>query len=425
MECLIVGGGAAGLHAALMCRQCWPEKSVTLIEAEAETGYYRTLLPQFMVGQMEEEKLFFWKPGEDSRLKVRAGLKVESLDRINQCLRLENNEKLRYERLVLAPGGRPLMPGICADASCRGIFPVRDLTTARKVREWLDGHREIVVLGGGLVGLKTAVSLRISGFKVSLVEKEDHLLPRVLSSGAARPVEDHLRHMGMSLFLGCSLEDIRIERGSLKSVRAGSQWLPCATLMVAIGSSPDVGFLKGSGLLENEELVVSPTLQTRDEIIYAAGDAVSICNYEGEKFSPWTWPQAVSQGKLASGNLYRPIPLPLNVLTRPNSMNLHGLSIVILGPPVEGAEVIHYTESADSIYRELFIRDGRIVGGALVGDISGAGTLHAAMTTGKNAEMQDSQFEFSLLQPRSRVLSRFVGNYFGQRRRARLLLHQE
>ncbi len=420
MECLIIGGGAAGLQAALMCRQCWPEKSVTLIEAEGETGYYRTLLPQFMAGRMEEEKLFFWRPGEDPLFKVLSGTKVQFLDRANQCLHLENNEKLRYDRLVLAPGGRALIPPVCAGNSCRGIFPVRDLTTARKIRAWLPVNQKVVVLGGGLVGVKTAIFLRLSGITVSLIQRR-HLLAQLLSPWAARPVEDHIRRMGISLFLGCVMEDIHIEKGSIKSVRVGGQWLPCDTLIVAVGSTPDIEFLEDTGLLENGELIVSHTLQTRDEKIYGAGDAVTISSHGGEKFALWTWPQAVSQGKQVGANLYRSLPNRLTVMTRPNSMNLHGLSGVILGAPVPGAEVIHYAGPAEGVYRELFIREGRIVGGALVGDISGAGPLHAAMITGK--EMDEELYD--LLKPRSRVLSRFVGDYFVQRRKARFLLHQE
>jgi len=401
MEWVIVGGGAAGLHAALCLRQSWPGKPVTLIEAEQEVGYYRTLLPQFMAGQIEEKRLFFWQSGGDPLLRVWTGTRVQSLNRKNQSLCLESREKIRYERLILAPGGRPLMPAICTRNPCTGVFAIRDLTTAREVRGWIHGHREIFILGGGLVGVKTAVHLRESGLKVSLVEKEEHLLPKVLAPEPANMIEEHLRENGVCLFLGQVLEDLWVERGGLQLVQVGGQWLPCNTLLVAIGSIPNTGFLGESGLLENGELAVSSTLQTRDEKIYAAGDAVVVLTPKGEQYHPWTWPQAVSQGKLAAANLHSPSPLFLNPLTRPNSMNLHGLSIVILGAPVPGAERISFARPAEGIYRELFLLEGRIVGGALVGDISGAGPLHAMMISGK--EMRVREGAEKLLTPRMEV----------------------
>ncbi|NIS62159.1 MAG: FAD-dependent oxidoreductase [Proteobacteria bacterium] len=421
MGCVIVGGGAAGLHAALTCRQCWPEESVTLIEAEGEVGYYRTLLPLFMAGQIKEDKLFFWHPGDDHLFTVRSGIKVGSLDRENQNLHLENQENLHYERLILAPGGYPFMPSVCVDKSCRGIFPVRDLTTARDIRKWIPRHKKIVVLGGGFVGLKTAVSLGTAGFTVVLVEKESHLLPQALTREAARPVEGHLQRMGINVVLGHVLEDIHAEKRALASVKVGGDWLPCDTLLVAIGSTPNVGFLEGSDLLDNGELLVSATLQTRDEKIYAAGDAVKISIPGGKRCTPWIWPQAVTQGKLAGANLYRSPPFYLKALTRPNSLNLHGLSVVILGAPVPEAEVIRYASPGDGIHRELFIHDGRIVGGALVGDISGAGPLHAAIIT----EKQQDKGLYDVLRPSGWVLSRLVGDCYSQRRQARLLFHQE
>ena len=185
------------MHAALTCRQYWPEKRVTLVEAEKEIGYYRTLLPLFLTGKLEEDKLFFWQSGTETLLDVRPGMRVVSLDRPNRTLQLRNGEKIKYDRLVLAPGGYPFMPRVCTGRAYKGIFPVRDLTTARIVRKWIHRHNKIIVLGGGFIGLKTAVSLAVAGFEVVLVEKEDHLLPQALSAEAARPVEEHLQRIGI------------------------------------------------------------------------------------------------------------------------------------------------------------------------------------------------------------------------------------
>jgi NAD(P)H-nitrite reductase large subunit len=411
MDCVIIGGGVAGMQAAFSCRQYWPQRTVTLIDAEAEVGYFRTLLPQFMVRTLAQSKLFFWKPENDPKLVVRPGLRVASLDRFNQRVILENGEKTAYERLILATGGRPIIPGICARNSCNGIFPIRNLTSARVVQKWLPDHSQIVILGGGLVGVKTAAHMARPELSVTLVEKEDQLLPQALSPRAAALVKVHLERKNIRLITGHSVEDIQTQTGELKAVQVGGKDISCGTLLVAAGSVPDVQFLKDSGLLINEELAVTPALQTCDQHVFAAGDAVTV--QRDGNFTPWTWPQAITQGKLVGRNIYAKDPIQLNSLTRVNSMNLDGLSLVVLGATVVGAEVVAYSRPGEGIYRELFLKNRRIVGGALVGDISGAGVLHAAMNAGVEIDNNDED----LLKPKSRALRQISIRCFRPRQR--------
>jgi nitrite reductase (NADH) large subunit len=418
MHCIIVvGGGAAGFQAAATCRALWPDKAVTLIDAEKEVGYYRTLLPQFMVGALPEEKLFFRSGGDDPLLTVRTGVRVKAVDRSERRLILATGEALTYDRLILAHGGDPILPGILAGPPARGIFPIRDLTTARAAKSWLAEHRDVIVFGGSLVGVKTAVHLRQAGFEVSLVVRRGHILLRALSPESAEVVESHMRAMGIRIAVNAPLEDIRIEEGAIAAIKAGGVWIPGTTLFVAAGVAPDIAFLEGTDLLTDAQLVVSPSLQTADPRIFAAGDVAVIGAADGARISPNTWPQAVSQGRAAAENLYRKTPVPHRDLTRINAMELDGLAMVILGPPVEGAEAIFYAKPDERVRRELFLLDGKPVGGALIGDISAAGTIHALISDGQVI----SPKEAGLLRPQSRRVIPFP-ELTG--RRQALILHQ-
>lgn len=416
----IVGGGAAGLNAAKVCRERYSDKSVTLIDAEPEIGYYRTVLPMFMVRSMPEEKLFFWKPGDDPLLRTKLGTGVASLDTRARALNLENGEQVRFDRLILAHGGRPIVPSVFeGKAPPKGVFPVRSLVTARQVRDWLPGKPDIVVLGGGLVGSKSSVFLTLAGYRVTLVEKEPHILPTVLSAKSAEPMEQHLRNMGITVRTGATVDDFEAGLdGAIARVHVSTgQWVDCQTFLIGVGSTPNIDFLEGSGLLEDGILYVDPALQTRVSGIFANGDGVVIRDESGETFEPWTWPQAVAQGKLSAANLYRPSPVRMRDLTRVNAQNIAGVPIMILGGPGVGSQTVSRPGPDEGIWREFFLDEGRIVGGALVGDISGGGPLHYEMVESTNVEGQ----ELEMLRTRTRAIKYSAWSGLGQDRVVRFI----
>ena len=137
--------------------------------------------------------------------------------------------------------------------------------------------------------------------------------------------------------------------------------------------------------------------------------------------TPWTWPQAVSQGKLAAANLFQAQPLSLKTLTRSNSMNLQGLALVMLGAAVEGSEEISYTRKEEGIFRQAFLQNGRLIGGALLGDISAAGPLHHLMICGKDSGSEADD----LIKPSSRAMPQELLVQGMRRRRARFICREE
>ncbi len=109
---------------------------------------------------------------------------------------------------------------------------------------------KVIVFGGSLVGVKTAVHLRQAGFEVSLVVRRGHILLRALSPEAAEVVEAHLPEDGDPPLLSTRRwRIIRIEQGAITALKAGGRWLPGDTLLVAAGTAPDTSFLEGTGLL--------------------------------------------------------------------------------------------------------------------------------------------------------------------------------
>jgi NAD(P)H-nitrite reductase large subunit len=390
MSVIIVGGGVAGFQAARACLSQAPGRKVTIIDKEPWTGYLRTCLPQFMAGKMPWEKLFYFQEKLPPQMEIRVNTRVVGIDRRQGQVLLACGEKVPYERLILAHGGEPYLPELIAKTPGRGIFTLRDLVQARLIKDRLMTHRRVIILGGSLVGVKTAASLRQAGLDVTMIVRRGSILLRALSAEAARLVQQHLVNMGIAIITDAPLEDLQIKKGDFAAIKAGGRWIEGDTLLVAAGIEPEVGYLGESGLLTDGELVVPPTLMTRDERIAAAGDAVTLA-LSGGKFQPNTWPQAACQGRLAGENIWRSQPFTHRDPTAVNAMDLNGLSLVILGPPLAGAAVVsHYLPRA-GIFRELFHRRGLLVGGALLGDISQAGFLRALIAAETRLDPADME----------------------------------
>jgi len=185
---LIIGNGAAGTTAAESIRKHDTSGSITILSQEDLPFYYRIRLPEFIAGTIREEQLLAKKKEwyTEQKITLLSGRRAISIDPASKSVRTDHEEKITYDRLLLATGSHSFVPPI-AGAERQGVFTLREISDARAIRAFAAKTQRAVIIGGGLLGLESGQALRALGKEVTVVEVFPRLLPRQLDNeGASR-----------------------------------------------------------------------------------------------------------------------------------------------------------------------------------------------------------------------------------------------
>lgn len=311
---VVVGGVAAGASAATKARRTDEDAEIVVFERGPYVSFANCGLPYYVGGDIPRVgDLLLMTPerfAQRFRIRVevnhevtridRTGRRVEVLDRQTGETRWE-----AYDRLVLAPGGRPILPPI-PGIDLPGVFALTTVPDAENVRQWVRqrGIRQAVVVGAGFIGLEAVEALLKLGLEVHLVEKLPQVLPQ-LDPEMAAPLADHLRRQGARLHLGAEVVRFGGE-GRLSGVElATGEQVPAQLAIVAIGVRPELTLARDAGLAIGPAggVAVDEGMRTSDPDVFACGDVAEVPNrVTGQKVRlPLAGP-ANKEGRIAGAN---------------------------------------------------------------------------------------------------------------------------
>jgi 3-phenylpropionate/trans-cinnamate dioxygenase ferredoxin reductase subunit len=311
----IVGAGHAGGSAAALLRQYGWQGSVMLIGAEPVPPYQRPPLSKaWLKGEGEFADLLL-RPAafySSSRIDLRRSCDVTAIDRSARTVSLKSGEHVAYDHLILATGShaRSLrVPG----HDLAGIFELRTLADADRLRPILRPGACIAIVGAGYIGLEVAASARALGADVVVIEQAARVLARVASS----PLSDFFqrRHAasGVRIMLNAMVEAFDGANGQVAAVRLSDGGaIPCHAVLVGIGAAPNDALARTAGLACADGIVVDLAARTLDPAIYAIGDCTQrplpLYHRSGRLESV---PNALEQAKQAAADLCgRAAPAP-------------------------------------------------------------------------------------------------------------------
>jgi 3-phenylpropionate/trans-cinnamate dioxygenase ferredoxin reductase subunit len=276
-RCVIIGASLAGATAAATLRGEGFDGDIELIGAEPQLPYNRPPLSKGYLRGQERFEDQLVKPADyyaEQSIALRRGTRATTIDPSRKVVELEGGERVPYDRLLVATGGRnrPLTePG----ASLTGIFQLRTVEDCDQIRTAARTARSAVVVGLGFIGSEVAASLRQLGIAVAAVEGQAVPLARVLGREVGQILAEIHREKGVELVLEDSVAAFegtsRVERVRTKKGRL----LPCDIVVAGIGILPNSELLAAAGAASDNGVLVDEHCRTSLTDIYAAGDVAN------------------------------------------------------------------------------------------------------------------------------------------------------
>lgn len=377
---LIVGNSVAAVAAVEAIRRLDREGSIRILSREPRPAYSRPLLPLLLdpaadPRRLEYRSMDFYKA---HGVEVRLGLAAERVDPEGRVV-LTPEGPVRFEKLLLACGGKPLRPAGIEGLNARGVFTFTDWDEAMAVRAWIQTERvrRAVVLGGGLIGIKAAEALHDRGLDVLIVELADRILPAVLDARASQLAAEAARRAGVELRCGTTVEKIEAPAGRVASVRLRQgEVVPCELVVAALGVTPNIDPVKGSAVRTDRGILVDDRGETTVPGIFAAGDvtqgrdALTGNSRPLPIFANAFWQGTAAGTAMAGGEPSLPPLFPMNAIS---IFGLPTISVGLATASGEDFEVLTSENEGGRSYRRVVLQGNRVVGALFAGNVDRTG----------------------------------------------------
>lgn len=274
-DIVVVGGGHAAGQLVDCLRKEGHEGSITLVGEEPQLPYQRPpLSKKYLTGELAVERVLFRPRAvyEKNEIDLRLGRRVEHIDRDAATVTLSDGETLRWDGLALTTGARVVtlpLPGV----DLEGVFYLRTLADVDALRAHCAAEADMVVVGGGYIGLEVAASGRKMGMNVTVLEAADRVMARVAGAPLSGYYQSlHQRH-GVDIRCGAQVSALVGDGEKVAAVKtADDETFPADVVVIGIGIQPNVELATAAGLACDNGIVVDDCAVTEDERIVAAGD---------------------------------------------------------------------------------------------------------------------------------------------------------
>ena len=388
---IIIGAGSAGLGFINSYRNLNQTDEIHVFSKEIYPFYNRVMLPDYISGAQEWEQLVKLREDQftEANIQVHKGLEIVNIDRKNKVVVDSDGNEHTYDRLILGMGSRAFMPP--SVPKIPGIFNMRSRLDADGIMPFMtQDNPHALIVGGGLLGLELAASLREINVQVTIVQRISRFMDRQLDQLGSDLLYEEMLNLGIDIYFNDEVAAFygtdKFEGVRLKSGRK----IEAQVAVFAIGTSPNVEIARAAGLEVNRGVVVNDYLQTSDPDIFAAGE---IAQWRGEMWgiTAAAEQQADTIAKYIAGDWASYYQGSLSV----NIMKIQGVQLCSMGmietPKSPDYEEITFIDKAKRYYKKCIIHNDKLVGAILIGDKSEF--LEFKDLIAKGIELSDKRLE--------------------------------
>jgi len=392
LRLIVVGNGMAGVRAIeeILSRSGGQLFDITVFGDEPYGNYNRILLSNVLAGTDDTAEIYL-NPKDwytDNDVDLRAGVRVVRIDRFARVVHADDGTSMRYDRLIIATGSRsffPPMEGMWVDNKTLtgGVFGFRSLDDCSAMLEYAKGKTKAAVIGGGLLGLEAARGLQNRGLEVDVVHATPTLMNAQLDDAAGAILRRSVEKIGINVHTETRTTGVLSENGSVTGlVFSDGSEIECDMLVVSAGIRPNVGLARRAGLTVERAIVVDDHLRSiDDDDVYVVGECVQ---HRGQVYGlvgP-LWEQAAVLADHLTGTDSRAVYQGSRMATK---LKVAGVDVAAMGlkePEHADDEFVKFSEPKHGIYKTIIVRDGKLVGATLVGDVSKVAFLMHAFDRG-------------------------------------------
>jgi len=372
---VIVGAGASAYRFITTYRELNQQDEIHVFSKEEHPFYNRVLLPEYINDSLAWHDLMKFKTEEEFdklNVKLHPSNAIASIDRKNKLLTDAQAKQHNYDILILATGSRAFVP---TDVPMHypGIFTMRSRDNADKLKYYLPPQPEVIIVGGGLLGLELGASLLEMNVKVTIIQLASRLMQRQLDHTASNLLREKVEEMGIQLYMNDQVQFIEQhapQENILVRLKSGKS-LNCHAVVYAIGTRPNIELASEAKLECGRGVQVNDYLQTSDPEVFALGEIAE----HREKMLGIT--AAAEQQADTAARYIAGDPLSMYHGSVPmNILKFSHLDLCSIGIPEiphqqrHEYEEVFFLDKSKAYYKKCIIHKDRLVGAILMGDKS-------------------------------------------------------